>query len=336
MSRVAIVLLNWNGWRDTISCIESLFALENDDVHIYVCDNASTDDSVAQLREWVDRNLETANRKRETLGLTGFTVRDLFHFTWDPDPMLVGRIKAVNSVTFIQNRRNGGFAFGNNIGLLQAWCNDSEYFWVLNNDTEVEPDSLTWLLKRMDADPEIGICGSTLVYNAKRDTVQTWGGSKFLPLKGYSVALGAFHARAEEVDAHSVEKQLSYVNGASMFISKAFYEKIGPMREDYFLYWEELEWCYRAKGMFKLGYAEKSIVYHKVGASIGTKDEGESSVFSDYYMYRNQIRFCLQYSKISLPNAALRILRSAMKSALAKDYRRSKTHLRALLNLPYS
>jgi GT2 family glycosyltransferase len=125
------------------------------------------------------------------------------------------------------------------------------------------------------------------------------------------------------------------VNGASMFVSRAFLTEVGLMKEDYFLYWEEIEWAMRADGRFKLGYAPKSIVYHKVGASIGTKDEGESSPISDYYMHRNQIWFCWEYSKISLPFVIFTVARAAVRYLRAGKRPRAAILMRALLNRPY-
>jgi GT2 family glycosyltransferase len=335
MSKLAIIVLNWNGWRDTNACIESLFALENENLHLYLCDNASSNDSVVRIREWLGLHLEPSNQKRLASGRTGFELRDLFDHSPAPDPAAVAQISAANSLTLLQTGRNGGYAFGNNVGLRQALNDDCDYFWVINNDTEVEPDALTWLCRRMAADPKVGICGSTLVYAGQRDTIQTWGGSAFKPLRGWAFALGAFKKRTDPIDAAAVEAEMTYVNGASMFVSRKFLEQVGLMKEDYFLYWEEIEWAKRARGRFVMGYAPQSIVYHKVGATIGTQDSGESSPLSDYYMIRNQVRFCLQYSRISLPFVVFDIGRNVVRSLRRKRPKRVATLLRALFGLPF-
>src|SRR5271156_1373735 len=51
-SHVACILLNWNGWRDTIECLESVFRLNYPDVQVVVCDNASSDGSLERVKEW--------------------------------------------------------------------------------------------------------------------------------------------------------------------------------------------------------------------------------------------------------------------------------------------
>lgn len=336
MKKLAIIVLNWNGWHDTVACIESLFKLENDNLNIYVCDNASSNSSVAQIRGWSEKVFGQANRLRATSGNLEFELRDAFDEPQQGGTSALKPLSGSNSLTFLQTGKNGGYAFGNNVGLRQALADGCDYFWVINNDTEVEPDALTWLCRRMDDDPRIGICGSTLVYAGQRDTIQTWGGSKFMRMRGWAFALGAFAERSKPIDAEAIEADMSYVNGASMFVSRDFLQQVGLMREDYFLYWEEIEWAMRANGRFKLGYAPRSIVYHKVGASIGTNDaEGESSPLSEYYMIRNQVRFCAQYSKISLPFVIFDIGRNVMRSLKLRRRKRVVTLMRALFGLPF-
>lgn len=335
MKKFAIIVLNWNGWRDTSACIESLLAVENEDIHLYLCDNASSDDSVARIREWLALNLERVSQLRRVAGKNGIELRDLFDQSPTPAPDTVAPITGKNSLTLLQTGRNGGYAFGNNVGIRQALHDGCDYFWVINNDTEVEPDSMTQLCRRMADDPKIGICGSTLVYAGQRDTVQAYGGAKFLPLKGRSYAIGGFARRDDAIDAAAVEADMSFVNGASMLVSRDYLQAVGLMKEDYFLYWEEIEWCVRGRGRFTLGYAPGSIVYHKVGASIGTKDKGEASPLSDYYMFRNQIWFCLEYSKISLPFVVFNLGRAALRYIAAGKAQRAVNLARAMFSFPY-
>lgn len=91
-----------------------------------------------------------------------------------------------------------------------------------------------------------------------------------------------------------------------MLVSRQFVEQIGLMSEDYFLYFEEVDWAVRAKGRFSLGYAPKSIVYHKVGASIGTSSNpAKKSLTCDYYNIRNRILFTRRYYPFFLPTVYL-------------------------------
>ncbi|MDB5525903.1 MAG: glycosyltransferase family 2 protein [Rhizobium sp.] len=335
VSKVAIVLLNWNGWRDTNACLESLLDLQNDHIGIFVCDNASSDDSVAQIRSWAETGLAAANARRLAHGRQGFDFLDLSALPSDgqaPSRLPEG---GLDTITLIQTGRNGGFAAGNNVGIRHALAGDFDYFWLLNNDTEVEPDALTWLIRRMEEDPQVGMCGSTLIYHGQRDLIQNWGGASFIALKGRGIQLGERKKPSDPIDRSAVEAQLGYISGASMFVSRAFLEQVGLMQEDYFLYWEELDWATRARGLFKLGYAPKSVVYHKVGASIGTNDFGDRSPLSDYYMARGRVKFCSRFSKISLPFAIADISRDALRWGARGNWSRAGLLVRAIIGLPY-
>ncbi len=327
---VAVVILNWNGWHDTIACLDSVSDLLTPNTSIFVIDNASSDDSVSRIRAWALDNLPSANERRAANGLTPFQFRD---FTGPaPDPDLPG---GPGYVTLIQAGRNAGYAAGNNVGLRLALEEGFDFFWILNNDTEVEPDAVDWLIRRMNEDPQIGICGSTLIYHGRRDLVQSLSGSGFSDFKGRGIALGMGQSSREPIDQQAVEAELRYVSGAAMFVSRAFLEQVGLMEESYFLYWEEMNWAARAKGRFRMGYAAKSVVYHKVGASIGTNDFGDRSPLSDYYMARNRLRFCARYSPVSLPFALFDIARSAARWTLRGKPERAVLLGRAIVGLPY-
>jgi len=334
--RIAIVVLNWNGWRDTVDCIASLCALENDDIGMFVCDNASTDGSLDHVRAWLNTSLDQANDRRVAAAHLPFQWRALSDVTTDgtdAKPLPEG---SRNTITLIQTGRNGGYSAGNNVGLRFGLADDFDYFWVINNDVEVEPDALKWLLARMEERPDVGICGSTLIYASQRDTVQALGGATFSTFRGWGRAIGAHTKVSDPIDRDAVEAQLRFVSGAAMFISRSFLEKIGLMQEDYFLYWEELDWAYRAKRLFKLGYAPKSIVYHKVGASIGTNDFGEASPLSDYYMTRSHVKFCLRFSMASLPMVFADIGLNIFRYLRSGNWSRAKLLLRAAMGFSYN
>ena len=95
---------------------------------------------------------------------------------------------------------------------------------------------------------------------------------------------------------------MNYVEGASMLVSRQFIEQIGLLCEDYFLYFEEVDWALRAGGRFKLGYAPNSVVYHKVGSSIGTSSHPARKSFTcDYFNIRNRILFTRRFYPRALP-----------------------------------
>ena len=308
-----IVILNYNGWRDTVGCLESVMRIR-EPIRVIVVDNASPDESERHLQAWGESALPEINARRTRDGLRPFTFERVAAGTLPKDG-------GGATLTLIQAGRNAGYAAGNNVGIRFALAQGCDCVWILNNDTVVEPDALTWLLARVREEPRIGLCGSTLVYQARPEIVQALAGSRFRRWRGWGVEIGAGSMLAQRPDAPAIEGQLSYINGASTLATRAFIETVGLMEESYFLYWEEIDWAYRARSRFKLGYAPNSVVHHKVGASIGTRHEGPQSALAEFYMIRGAILFCRRYSWVSLPGMLLGIARNMGRSALRGHWR---------------
>lgn len=292
MKRVYILLVNWNGWHDTVECLESLLLLKYPDFRIVVCDNGSGNDSLYEIKKWA---------KRLEVTCTGYH-RDKAEVVVAPalDPLL----------TLIRNDENLGFAGGNNVGLRYALARgDAKYCWLLNNDTVVEPDALNHLVSRMEMQTDIGICGSTIRFNHDRKRVQALGGGHYCRWIGLPWHYGRFTRWGKTINLRLAESRLNYVEGASMLVSRQFLEEIGLLCEDYFLYFEEADWAIRAKGRFMLGYAPQSIVYHKVGGSIGTSSNpAKMSYTSDYFNIRNRLLFTRRFYPAALPSVWLVIV----------------------------
>jgi GT2 family glycosyltransferase len=180
MHRVYIILVNWNGWRDTIECLESLFRLDYPDFSIIVCDNASSDDSLSHIRDWASGSTQAECSSGELRRLTRPPVRK-------PLESVVLRNSDIDQwkdrhpkLVLLETGANLGFAGGNNVGLSYALSRgDFHYIWLLNNDTVVEPDSLAALVARASSSDTIGICGSKILYYDSPNTVQALGGSVF-------------------------------------------------------------------------------------------------------------------------------------------------------------
>lgn len=292
MNRVEIILVNWNGWRDTLPCLESLLSLDYPDFGVVVCDNGSTDDSPAMIRQWARRHgvscAEYSRREAEAGGDPG-------KHPW---------------LTLVPTGANLGFAGGNNVGLRYALARQVRYCWLLNNDTVVEPDALTHLVARMLQDPGIGICGSSIRMHHDPDRIQALGGGFYHRFLGLPWHFGRFTRWSDSASLQRrAESRMNYVEGASMLVSKEFLAQVGLMGEEYFLYFEEADWALRAKGSFRLGYAPLSVVYHKVGGSIGTSSNpGRKSRVCDFYNVRNRILFARRYHPVTLPTVYLVLL----------------------------
>lgn len=320
MSRVIIILLNWNGWRDTVECLESLQYLRYDNFRIVVCDNGSSDDSVEQISAWGVRNSPGFCQYKRTDGEAGGNPAS--------DPFL----------TLICVGANLGFAGGNNVGIRYGLARGNcSAFWLLNNDTTVEPDALCHLVARLEQQPAAGLCGSTLIYYQDREKIQALGGGYYFRWIGLPWHYGRFSRWTRDSEKLlRAETKMNYVEGASMLVSYRFIEMIGLLEEDYFLYFEEADWAIRAKGRFALAYAPQSVVYHKIGGSIGTSSNpGTKSFISDFYNIRNRLLFTRRYFPAALPTVILVIVAELLVRLFLGKWDRVTMIMQLLRNAAY-
>jgi len=293
-----IIIVNWNGWRDTLECLESVFRLRTSPYRVIVCDNGSSDGSLARIEEWA--------RGQEPAPLADLKMAG---HSRPPCPKPVScqcltraqakrhELPASADLILIDCETNLGFAGANNVGLRFALSQkDMGWAWLLNNDTVADASALAALVDKMARTPTAGIVGSTLIYYHHPDKVQAFGGARYFPLIGLSMHIGRFRNRRRLVDEQTVESRMRYVIGASLFVSRDFVETVGLMSEEYFLYYEELDWALRARGRFSLAYAQNSLVFHKVGATIGSSNRAVyRSLLSDYYLMGNRLKITAKF-----------------------------------------
>jgi GT2 family glycosyltransferase len=244
--RVAAVVLNWNGWRDTVACLESLRRL---DVvpRVIVVDNGSTDGSADRIRA---------------------------EAPW---------------AQLVQLPSNRGFSCGMNSGIAAALNETSlvDYVWILNNDTLVEPSTLSCMLALGDSDARIGIIGCRLVDADGSGRVQAMGGG------GINRWLGT-----TSTDLEPSPRACDHLVGASLFARKTLLGQVGGFDERYFFYLEDTDLSLRARRAgWRLAVAEDATVIHRRGASIGGDSPGRS-LRSDVNMARSSAIFM---SSLGLP-----------------------------------
>lgn len=327
MNRVYVLLLNWNGWRDTVECLESIFRLEYPSVRVIVCDNDSGDNSVERIKNWAAGMSTVAVPDSHPLhGLSSPPVtKPLAYVEYDRTTAEAGgEPDSDPPLVLIRTGGNLGFAGGNNVGLRYALARDDfEYVWLLNNDTVVRPDALSPMVERMKERPDVGICGSLMPYYDRPDLIWTAGGGTFNCWLAKSRSLDDRVPLAVASSREEIEKRMRYVAGASMLVSKAFLCDVGLMWEHYFLYFEEPDWCFRGRRRgYGLAYARDSLVFHKVGISTTLHDEGanHSAVL---FFFRSQILFTARFFPVALPLVLLRVAANMVKS-LFRSVRRGK------------
>lgn len=319
---VLIILVNWKRAEDTCACLESLERLQGASWHAVVCENGSPDGSAQVLRGWLAAR--APERVREATD--NESVAALYDYEFD------GR-----RISLVVSRHNLGFAGGNNLALQM--CTGGNYslydhYWFLNNDTLVVPDSLSAMLERMRGNPDIGICGSTLIYEQKRDTVQALGGATYSPWTGLLREMGQGSSWPRTVDEADIERQLDYIAGASMLVSANFLHQVGPMAEDYFLYYEELDWAERGRRLgYSLAYASRSVVFHKEGAVLGSGKSAKRSSMAEYYGLKNKLRITRRFFPWALPGVFCVSLLQVLRRLLHGQWSRAALMLRVLFGL---
>lgn len=252
------MLLNWNGEEDTIECLDSLKSLNYPDFEVFLVDNDSCENSVNSILNYLDND--------EYYNYVLVEKKHLDTFVRTDDSNLI----------FILNDSNAGFAGGNNVALNYVKDNyPSGYVMLLNNDTIVTDDLLDALVEKFNESDDIGFVGAKHYYYHDRNTLQTVGGGLIDLVHGECMAVTEF-GKYEEFD---------FLTGSCVFMSCDVLRDVGVMSEDYFMYWEDVDWSTRArlKG-YKLKISDTGCIYHKEGASI-------KSLSRIYYHTRNRILY---------------------------------------------
>jgi GT2 family glycosyltransferase len=291
ISKVAIIILNWNGWEDTIECLESIYQIEYPIYDIIVVDNGSKDDSLQKIKDYAEGKIKVKSQffdyslDNKPIYLTEFLKSEL-----DSSVSIKKTIDSLaqsKNLIIIKNDDNYGFAEGNNIGIRFALNNlNPDYVLLLNNDAVVDPYFLNELITVAESDPLIGILGPT-VYEYKSPQVIQSAGAKIYWNKGEVINL-----TPSENKYPDTPENVDSVIGCALLAKSELFHKIGYLNKDYFAYLEETEWCVRvSKASYKIVYVPKGKIWHKGGAT-SSKITG----FTLYHYYRNLFWFMKKQS----------------------------------------
>src|SRR3989344_4443483 len=229
--KIFIIVLNWNGWQDTIQCLNSLKTVSGGPFNILVVDNASTDESVEEISEYIQ------NHQQQKIAL-------------------------------LQNDKNYGFAGGNNKGIKIALEQGAEWILLLNNDTQVNESFISELLKVAQSNHRFGMLNPKILYGEPGATKLIWFiGSKINPVTMRATHIDYQKQDIGQYDTKQFIKS-DYATGCCVLVSAKLIEKIGMMPEDYFLYYEDAEWSLKARKQgFKCVVEPSSVIWHKGAAS---------------------------------------------------------------------
>jgi GT2 family glycosyltransferase len=192
--------------------------------------------------------------------------------------------------SFIRSDINLGFAGGNNVGITAA---TGDYLFLVNNDTEFTTGLVERLAATLDENPLVGIVSPKIRYYHQPDTLQYAGFTKMNYYTARNSCVGQFEKDNGQYD--HVVGETGFIHGAAMMVRREAIDKAGVMPENYFLYYEEMDWCERIK---RAGYSVwvdmKALIYHKESVSVGSK-----SPLKEYFMNRNRILFVRRNSPLS-------------------------------------
>ena len=248
LPHVTIVILNWNRVADTLECLDSLVRIKYPSFSIVVVDNGSTDGSPEAIERW----------GREQLPLTQ-----------------------------IRNAENRGFVRGSNQGMRHALSTDTDYVFLLNNDTVVEPDLMKLLVAAAERSGDIGMVGPK-VYQHGKGPVLDSAGTRTITWLAQGFLLG--HGE-EDRGQYDHPGEMPYVTGTALLVKRAVLEKVGLMDEDYFCYFDDFDWGVRArKAGYRLLLVPEAVVQHK-----GSQTAGFGSPFYVHQRIRGQIIFARKH-----------------------------------------
>lgn len=301
--KIYIVLLNYNGWDDTIRCLSSLLALEYEYFKIIVVDNNSSDFSMKRMISWASGQLSPINDRYDFVSKDNDQCVSIDYVFYESEDVALKTSNLNHAIgagdsklTFIQSKNNNGFAAGNNIGIQYAKQQpDCDFIWCLNNDLVVDKISLQNLVYCYSAlyieNTRIGFLGAKVMDYYKPTHIQSVG------------HINNRFGRRSSVNQESLQGknhiEVDDFSGSSIFFSPSLIDEIGLIPEEYFLYYEETDWMHSArKKGFKNYTCLSAEVLHKEAASTG----GVLSPFVVYYITRNRYLYNRKYlSSLSWP-----------------------------------
>ena len=268
---IHIIVLNWNGYNDTVECLESLQKVNYPDYKIILIDNGSRDGSVQKLKE---------------------------------------RFGKDEKIKIIANEENLGFAGGNNVGIEYAMEKGADAVLLINNDTIVDENFLVELVKAAEENKRAGVLGSKIYYESDPKRIWSAGG------KVNRLLTKGVHIGYDEIDERQYDeiKKCDYLTGCCLLVKKEVVKKIGVLADDYFLYYEDTDYCLRArKAGYDCLYVPASKIWHKISRS---SKPGSSSYI--YYHTRNGLTMARRNGSplikfLAYPNCLFLFLKQIVK-----------------------
>lgn len=295
--KVYIILLNYNNSTDTIECLESLFKLSYDNFQIIVIDNSDTLLHINILEKWAFGEITNINTQFPDI-VFPLVQKPVDYIKTDENTFANKSFS--NKLVLVKADENRGFSAGNNIALRNTvkFGQSDDFVWILNNDTIVTTNALTKYINFFNwSNKKLGIVGAKLLHYYEPGLIQTVGG-KFNKKWYRSTHIGE---NQDQQSPKNTFETIDYPIGASMFTTIKFINEVGDLCEDYFLYFEEIDWTTRAKKQdWEIDWCEDAIVFHKEGSTTGSTDKKrKTNIFPETQYFKSRKKFVKKYYRLN-------------------------------------
>lgn len=229
--------------------------------------------------------------------------------------------------TVIENSENLGFAEGNNVGIRYALEHGAEYVMLLNDDTIVDAQMLDELIVVAEKAPKIGLVGPAIYYQNQPEVIWSAGNN----IDWDTGTLKRLHADTR-LDPEQPAFEADYLTGCALCVKSAVIDRIGLIDPRYFIYYEETDWCMRARAAgYKAVLVPRARIWHQVSATM--KQDSPATV---YYMTRNAFLFLYLHAKgatrwTTLARVVIRELRTIAAFSLKSQHRHRRANRNARL-----
>ena len=307
---IGVIIVTFQSEKVIRACVESLHNSSHRELRVVICDNNSRDGTLNVVKKWtVSQGVKLVE----------------VHVGEVPDPC---------PYIFLHSGANLGFAGGVNAGLSLLLEDKSvDLFWILNPDCEVLPNTASAFAECARQVYPFALMGGRIRYHETPQFLQSDGGvvSKW---SGVCSNLNAGLLPSEAVMPSA--EDLDFISGASMVAARTFVERIGLMAEDYFLFYEEVDWASRRGGL-PLVLCPEAVVLHHGGTSTGSGSiNRRASPFTNYFNFRNRIRFMRRFYPLRLPIVWVLSVLRVFKLMLTGAFDEAAAAARGICGMPPS
>lgn len=239
---ICITILNWNGFQDTIECLNSLNRMNYSDYFVVVGDNGSTNESMIRIEEFCNKHSIKID------------------VVWDINCTDINLQK--RQVVLLDLKENNGFSKGNNLIIKFSEKYNPDYYFLLNNDTVIEPSCISILSSFITQNKAYKVLIPRINYFYDSKVIWNCGGKLFWGFRKY------YYAKKNESVVTKEVMDVSFVTGCALLVSSALVHNHKLLTEIFFFGEEDFEFSMRMKKQkVKMACVTSAIVYHKVSAS---------------------------------------------------------------------